>query len=173
MLESLRRLSIVPALLFLSTACNNVQSSSDVQMSRMNSSMDRYGAHNTHMVDNAILRDLSVADIHFIPHTAELSGVGEARLSRMAKLLHTYGGNVRYETLTTDEEMIKQRLAHVREYLALTGCNMERVVITAGMAGGRGLPGDEAVAKFIKGTAKDEGDSGSATLMPNLMPSQK
>lgn len=128
----------------------------------MNATKARYGAHLTHMTDNAILRDMAVSDIHFIPHSAELSGVGEIRLSRMARLLNTYGGTVHYQTLTDDEAMIKQRLAHVREYLVLSGCNMERVVITTGMAGGRGMPGDEAVARFLMGTADDTGSTSTA-----------
>ena len=139
----------------------------------MNATRANYGAHLSYMRDNAVLRDMSVADIHFIPHSAELSGVGEIRLSRMARLLNTYGGTVHYETLADNEAMIKQRLAHVREYLALSGCNMERVVITTGMAGGRGMPGDEAVVKFLRGTSKDEqGSSGGTSFTPGQMSSQ-
>ncbi len=162
MLGSLNRLFAVSALVFAAAACNNDQASSKMQSARMDATKAQYGSHFTYMTDNAILRDMSVADIHFIPHSAELSGVGEIRLSRMAHLLNTYGGTVRYETLAPDEAMIKQRLAHVREYLVLSGCNMERVVITTGMAGGRGMPGDEAVGKFLMGTADDTGNSGEA-----------
>lgn len=162
MLGSLNRLFVVSALVLAGTACNNNQASSEIQSARMDATKAQYGSHFTYMTDNAILRDMSVADIHFIPHSAELSGVGEIRLGRMAHLLNTYGGTVRYETLTADEAIIKQRLAHVREYLVLSGCNMERVVITTGMAGGRGMPGDEAVGKFLMGTADDTGSTNVA-----------
>jgi hypothetical protein len=121
----------------------------------------------TDMSDNAILHDMSVADIHFIPHTSELSGVGVARLNRMAKLLSTYGGTVRYETRLTDEKLIDPRLEHVQEYLALAGCDMDRVSVVAMRSGGRGMPGDEAVEKFEKGTA----DQSTATTTMPMVPS--
>ena len=174
MLRSLSRLFVVSVLVIAGTACNKHQSSSDMQLERMNATRANYGSHFTYMRDNAVLRDMSVADIHFIPHSAELSGVGEVRLSRMARLLNTYGGTVRYETLADNEAMIKQRLAHVREYLALSGCNMERVEITTGMAGGRGMPGDEAVGKFLRGTSKNkQSSSGGTSFTPSLMSSQQ
>lgn len=171
MLATFGRPVLLSTLLVLSAACNhNFRTATDWQNDRMNEAKQRFGAHNMHMVDNAILHDMSVADFHFIPHTAELSGVGEARLNRMATLLNTYGGTVRYETLLGNETLIKQRLGHVREYLALTGCDMQRVEVSAMMSGGRGIPGDEAVAKFRKGTAQDKGgDSSSATLVPSLL----
>lgn len=173
MFASRRRLFLLSALLVSGAACNNGQNATDVQMSRMDDARATFTARTSNMVDNAILRDMSVADIHFIPHTAELSGVGEARLNRMARLLHTYGGTVRYETLASDDSLVNRRLAHVREYLALTGCNMERVEITTGMAGGRGMPGDEGVEKFIRGTEKpvEQGTAGGS-LLSGLQSSQ-
>ncbi len=171
MLATFGRPVLLLTLLVLSAACNNnFRTATDWQNDRMDETKQRFGAHNMHMVDNAILHDMSVADFHFIPHTAELSGVGEVRLNRMATLLNTYGGTVRYETLLGNETLIKQRLGHVHEYLALTGCDMQRVEVSAMMSGGRGIPGDEAVAKFRKGTAQDKGkDSRSATLVPSLL----
>lgn len=152
--------------LVLGTACHDVHTATDMQNARMDEGKSRFAGYNSYMVDNAILQDMSVADIHFIAHTAEISGVGEVRLNRMANLLNTYGGTVRYETLCQDDDLIEQRLAHVREYLALTGCNMDRVEVAAMMSGGRGMPGDEAVEKFKKGTKKEEGASQSTTFAP-------
>lgn len=173
MLATYRRLILPSALLAMIVACNDAQTTHDMTIASMDEQKARFGAQFTHMVDNAALHDMSVADIHFIPHTAEISGVGEVRLNRMAKLLNTYGGTVRYETLLGDDELIGQRLAHVREYLALTGCNMERVQVTTMMSGGRGMPGDEAVAKFRKGTKEEAGESSSTTLTPaELSPGQ-
>lgn len=169
MFGSRHRLLLLSAILVSGTACDTGKNATAVQMSRMDAARGTFATRTSNMVDNAILRDMSVADIHFIPHTAELSGVGEARLNRMAKLLHTYGGTVRYETLESEEALVKQRLAHVREYLALTGCNMERVEITTGMAGGRGMSGDEGVAKFIRGTGtENKGSSQSGSMLSGL-----
>src|SRR3972149_2058780 len=123
-------LIVVGALALSNSACNTCQNcktlktSTDLQVERINKSMEESGEHFTNMADNAMLHDMSVADIHFVPHTAELSGTGAARLNRMATLLDTYGGTVRYETFSTDEAIVKHRLEHVHEYLAPTGCDM-------------------------------------------------
>lgn len=161
---------VLSPLLIVSTGCSNkVQTATDLNMSRMDESKQAYGEHLTHMVDNAILRDMSVADVHFIRHTSELSGVGEARLNRMAKLLQTYGGTVRYNTEEQNEELVEQRMAHVREYLELTGCDMDRVEIAVMMPGGRGMPAHESIRKYQKGTAKDSSAAaGSATFVPAM-----
>jgi len=109
--------------------------------------------HFTHMVDNAILHDMSIADIHFVPHTSEISGTGVARLDRMARLLDAYGGTVRYETYLKDDAVIKERLEHVREYLAMEGCNMDRVRVELMVSGGRGVPAERAIGQYQRGTA--------------------
>jgi hypothetical protein len=168
MLGTHRPLILVSTLAVISVACNNHQTTTDLQLSRMDETKRRFASYNADMIDNAILHDMSVADIHFIAHTGELSGIGEARLNRMAKLLHTYGGTVRYETTLDDEVLMDQRLAHVREYLALTGCDMERVEVTDMMSGGRGIPGDEAVAKFLRGTAKPKKKAGPSPITVNV-----
>lgn len=142
---------LCPALLVALSACNRPDTTAGSWAPDVGERRGKYTSHLSYMVDNAILSDMSVADIHFIPHTSELSGVGEARLARMAKLLNTYGGTVRYETKLDDETMIQERLDHVREYLALTGCDMSRVRLATMMAGGCGMPGDEAVEKFKQG----------------------
>jgi hypothetical protein len=69
--------------------------------------------------------------------------------------LDTYGGTVRYETFNTDEEMVKNRLDHVHEYLALTGCDMGRVQVKAMISGGRGMTASKAIIVEAKGTVKD------------------
>jgi hypothetical protein len=161
-----RRLFLLPVLLLATTACNRPLTTTELQTLRMEEAQWEYGAHLTSMTDNAILHDMSVADIHFIPHTSELSGVGVARLNRMAKLLSTYGGTVRYETRLSDQELIDPRLEHVREYLTLAGCDMDRVSVVTMRSAGRGMPGDEAVEKFEKGTAAET----DATAMP-MVPS--
>lgn len=162
MLRTYRCILLLSALLMAVPACHKPQTAAKPWAPGIQSVRADYESHMATMVDNAILSDMSVADIHFIPHTSELSGVGEARLSRMAKLLNTYGGTVRYETQLNDEAVIGQRLDHVREYLALTGCDMKRVEITTGMAGGRGLTGEEAIKNLKAGTAEKKADSGTS-----------
>jgi len=135
-------------------ACNKPLTTTQLQEERMQESRERPRPHMDDMADNAMARDMSVADFHFVGHTAELSGTGTVRLDRMAQFLDTYGGMVRYETVQTDEGLINQRLEHVREYLALTGCDMERVEIKAMMSGGRGTPAVKAIESEEKAAAQ-------------------
>jgi len=110
-----------------------------LEMARMDEMRETPRAYLDNMADNAILHDMSLADFHFIPHSTELSGAGVAHLDRMALLLDTYGGVVRYETFSSDEDLIKKRLEHVKEYLTLVGCSMEKVALTTAVSGGRGM----------------------------------
>lgn len=108
-----------------------------------------------YMVDNALLHDMSVVDLHFVPHTAELNGTGAARLTRMARLLNVYGGIVRYETEQTDDALITRRIAHVHEYLADAGCDMSRVEVKSMLSGGRGIRATDAIRILEEGTIND------------------
>jgi len=114
------------------------------------------------MVDNAILHDMTVADLHFVPHTAELNGTGVARLDRMTYLLDVYGGIVRYETFEKDESLVAGRLAHVQEYLESTGCDMSRVSVKTMISGGRGMRASDAIRIMKAGTAGAAGSSDGA-----------
>ena len=142
-------------------ACNKELTTTQMQHARMDTMMETPRAHLTYMVDNALLHDMSIAEIHFVPHTRELSGTGIARLDRMALMLDTYGGTVRYETDVTDEEFVQKRLDHVHEYLATTGCDMSRIEVKAMMSGGRGMSAVKAFAAEAK--AAEAQDSGGLT----------
>jgi hypothetical protein len=119
----------------------------------MDKSMGEPQDHWVNMADNAMTHDMAVADFHFVPHTAEISGTGVARLDRMALLLDTYGGTVRYETYEPDEALVKKRLEHVKEYLTTTGCEMKGVEVKAMLSGGRTISATSAIAIAAKGTA--------------------
>lgn len=124
----------------------------DRQMQAMDRTKEAQKTYFTYMVDNAIMHDMSIADIHFIPHSDELSGTGVFRLDRMAPLLNTYGGIVRYETTETDQERIKARISYVEEYLSVVGCDMENIEVKIMLSGGRGMP----AVKAIKGLEETE-----------------
>jgi hypothetical protein len=55
---------------------------------------------------------------------------------------------------------------HVREYLAVAGCNMDKVELKAMISGGRGMTADKAIIVERKGTAKQESTSGSTAGAP-------
>ncbi len=146
------------------SGCNEMRTATDLHVSRMDEARASYGRHISYMVDNAIMNDMSVADIHFVRHTSELNSTGTARLDRMARLLDVYGGQVRYEATSPDDEIVKERIEHIREYLVLAGCSMERIDVAVMRAGGRGMPGQEAVRKYQESLTRDgSGESGDST----------
>lgn len=117
----------------------------------------------TYMVDNAMWSNMALSDVHFMPHTAELNGAGEVRLDRMAFMLNLYGGTLRYETQTTDEELVDLRMKHAHEYLVLVGCDARRVRIEAAISGGALSPAGDAIRIWTEGTVNDhEGASDGA-----------
>jgi hypothetical protein len=116
------------------------------------------------MVCQAALSDMSVADIHFVAHSSELNGTGTYRLDRLAPLLETYGGTVRYDTSLTDSKLVQERIAHVREYLATTGIDTKRVDVQVMLPGGEGMSGKEAVKALQQGTADKSKGAKSSTM---------
>jgi hypothetical protein len=141
-----------------------LKTSTTVQTEAMAKGRAQSGRYGTNMVDNAILHDMSISDIHFIAHSKELSGTGVARLDRMAMLLDTYGGTVHFETVLTDEDMIAARLDHVREYLEVVGCDMSKVELAVGPSGGRGMPARDALEGEDRVTT--HGEQGNASIIP-------
>ncbi|GJM26331.1 MAG: hypothetical protein DHS20C16_27460 [Phycisphaerae bacterium] len=99
-----------------------------------------------YMNDNAMLHDSAVADIHFEPHTAELSGLGIRTLMRMGELLSISGGTIRYETGSTDEFLITGRLNAVREFLGAAGFDTANIRVESGMARSTGMAASDAIA---------------------------
>jgi len=126
--------------------------------SRLNAPPQGYSEHRHHlddtytgMVDNALLSDASIADLHFVPHTTELNALGTERLSRLARLLRTYGGTVRYETYLTDKEVVEERIAHVRDFLETTGIDMSMIEVAVAQPGASHTRADEAIAAAERG----------------------
>ena len=113
-----------------------------------------YKARFAYSADNAMMHDMVISDVHFVPHTSELSGSGVAKLDRLAPMLDTYGGVLNYDTDATDKSLIQARLQHVREYLALAGCSMDKVEVKPGLAQGRGMPADRAIQVEQRDTNK-------------------
>lgn len=102
------------------------------------------------MIDNGAAHDMSVADVHFVPHGTELNDLGVHRLDRLILVLDRYGGIVRYETLETDEDTMGARLASVERYLATAGLDMTRIQVKSMMSGGRGATAARAAAAEMK-----------------------
>ncbi|HKQ46697.1 MAG TPA: hypothetical protein VJZ71_01360 [Phycisphaerae bacterium] len=101
---------------------------------------DYYTYHN----DQGMLADMSIADIHFVPHSTCLSGVGEARLERYAELLAARGGTLNYDTAMNDPKLLDARLQAARDFLAQACPGGQPVDVLVGPAGGRGMSNKEA-----------------------------
>jgi hypothetical protein len=108
------------------------------------------------MVDNSVLADMSIADIHFAGGTARLSGTGEYRLSR-------------YDTQVMDDKLVHQRLQRVEEYLAAAGCDMDKCSVRQGMAASAYMPAAQAVKAQQAGlNSESSNGKGRQGLMPKL-----
>lgn len=167
-------LFVASGLLIACVSCNGGITATDLALAKMDEAKANAGTHHQHMIDNAMLHDMTVVDHYFVPHTAELSGTGAHRLDRLAPYLMTYGGVVRYQSYAADNDLADQRIDHVREYLALAGCDMDRVQVKRMISGGRGLPAEDAIEVQQKGTV-DSSSGGSSTpimLPTGGMPSQ-
>ncbi|MCO6436636.1 MAG: hypothetical protein J5J06_06065 [Phycisphaerae bacterium] len=123
------------------------------------------------MAENAMRQDMTVSDLHFVPHTAELNGTGVNRLDRMAQSLNTYGGTLHYDTVESDDVLVNARLDNIREYLALTGVNMDNVDVMTGISQGRTMPATEAMRIMEAGTAKQGGQQQQQQQGMGMMPS--
>ncbi|MFQ5423289.1 MAG: hypothetical protein ACE5F9_04840 [Phycisphaerae bacterium] len=94
--------------------------------------------------DQGMMADRCISDIHFIPHTAELSGVGVARLGRYAELLAGSGGTIYYDTDITDEGFVEARLKTATDFLAGEIPGTQPISVALGMPGGPGIGSAEA-----------------------------
>lgn len=127
--------------------CNGslMKRSTDLPPEFVNDSREHSKARFAYMADNAMMHDLAISDVHFIPHSSELSGSGVSKLDRLAPMLNTYGGVLNYDTDVTDKALVQARIQHVREYLSLAGCAMDKVEVKPGLAQGRGAPAERAI----------------------------
>lgn len=101
--------------------------------------------HDVHMVDNAMLADMSMSPAHFVPNTPELNALGVRRLNRLASILKIYGGTLGYDGAEKSEELKEQRLKRIRGYLIASGVVPECFEVKAAAAGDVGMQAVEAV----------------------------
>lgn len=116
-----------------------------------------------YMSDNAILSDMTVSDMHFLPHRAQLNGLGEQRVMRLANLLNAYGGTVRLSTNLTDDALIHQRSEIVVAALAEHGVDTTADLVRVDLPGGFGMDAAQAILiKKHEGTYKERKQGSSA-----------
>ncbi len=118
----------------------------------------------THMTDNALLEDMSVSDMHFLPHRAQLSPLGEQRLERLAALISAFGGQVRYSTDSQDEQLVARRLREIKRFLGEAGVDTTGAIVVLDHPGGAGMMATEAVLiKKEEGTYKPRRSGGQGS----------
>lgn len=116
----------------------------------------------SYMTDNALLADMSVSDMHFLPHRALLSTLGQQRLSRLAQLINAYGGTIRFNSNLEDEALLDKRSSTIVEYLAELGLDTSSEIVTRDIRGGSGMDASEVILiKVNEGTYDPTRDAGS------------
>lgn len=120
-----------------------------------------------YMADRALLKDMTVGDRHFVPHRAQLNALGLQRVSRLASLLHEYGGTVRFSSDLEDATLVAQRMDAVEELLRTAGVDTTRGdVLVRDLPGCEGMDARQAIEiKQTLGTyqAKSGSPSGAST----------
>lgn len=110
----------------------------------------------TYHNDQGLMSARCIADIHFVPGSADLSGTGVARLERYAELLATSGGTIHYQPGISDEELIESRLETAKVFLANAIPNARGIEVVVGLDEGRGMTWDESKGGW--GVAKQPED---------------
>ena len=131
------------------------------------------------MHDNALLADMSMSSIHFVPHSVDLNGMGVSRLKRYVTVLKVYGGTLNYCGNEQDRPLTYARIESIKNYLVASGMAEDQFTVNEGMAGGSGMRASEAIAIRAGSTycTKEEdggsSDSGSSeALMSSLLGSE-
>jgi len=114
-----------------------------------------------YMVDNALLEDMCVSDIHFVPHTTQINSLGARRLNRYAELMLNIGGTIHYDTSERDENLVDARVETVREYLADAGADLSKVQVVPGLPRGRETRATTAIQTMEKSASGDASTSPS------------
>ncbi|HMQ14664.1 MAG TPA: hypothetical protein PKC49_01705 [Phycisphaerae bacterium] len=117
-----------------------------------------------YMTDNALLADMTVSDVHFLPHRPQLSGLGEERVARLISLVQAYGGTIRLSSDLDDSDLLAARGDTVRRRLADAGLDASSESLRDDLPGGRGMSAAEVVLiKVNEGTYAPKKKTGSTS----------
>jgi hypothetical protein len=115
-----------------------------------------------YMADNALLADMTVTDIHFLPHRAALSTLGKQRLSRLVSLIEVHGGTIRFNSDIDDEELTQKRTDTILAFLAEAGVDTSGQVLVEDLPGGRGMDASEVILiKVFEASYQPEATGGA------------
>lgn len=140
-----RTVFFATAALLLLTACNEPKQRLNAPPhGTAEKTTDMQGTF-AYMSDNAMLADMSVADMHFLPHRAQLTTLGEERLARLVSLMEEYGGVIRFNTSLEDQALVDARTRTIMDFLAEAGVDTTKEVLTRDLPGGDGMDANEAI----------------------------
>ena len=100
------------------------------------------------MTNNALLTNMAVSDMHFIPHRPHLTDLGCQELNRMAWFVQRYGSTIILDLAQQDSDLAKHRKKVVEDYLLACGLPAEKIDVVFGLPAGAGLPAKEAVTIY-------------------------
>ena len=120
-----------------------------------------------YMVDNGLLADMSISDVHFLPHRPALNTLGQERLQRLVALMQMYGGTIRFNTNESDQALVDQRMNVVKVALANEGLDTTTEVLKQDLPGGRGMDAAQAILiKTTEGTFVHKKKTSSDAMTP-------
>lgn len=165
---------ICPLILALTVGCSENQS--EVEVDPVEDPVyHAEDGHATldHMVDAAVMADMTVGDYHFAPRRAILTPLGRQRIARLADIIDQYGGEVRFNTRETDESLIAERLSVISSVLQQNGLDPASSRATVDIPGSVGMDAREAILirtyenVYVPGQNQASG-SGASTGTPPL-----
>jgi len=100
------------------------------------------------LVHNAELADMSLADVHFLPHRPGLNSTGTQRLNHLAWLVDQYGGAIKLDLEEPKGELTDGRVAMVKAYLECWGLPAEKIKVEVGLPDQEGMNAKEAITIY-------------------------
>lgn len=98
-----------------------------------------------YMADNAILSDMTVSDLHFVPNRPMLNSLGQERVQRLAGLIDAYGGVIHFNSDATDAALLKDRTQAILTCLAEAGVDARPELVRADMPADSGMNATEVL----------------------------
>ncbi|TWT40309.1 hypothetical protein RAS1_40170 [Phycisphaerae bacterium RAS1] len=98
-----------------------------------------------YMADNAMLADMTVSDVHFVPHRPMLNTLGQERVQRLAGLIDAYGGAIRFSSDVSDAGLLSDRTQAILACLTEAGVDARPELVQADLAGDAGMNAAEVL----------------------------
>jgi hypothetical protein len=113
-------------------------------------------------VHNRELADMSLSDVHFLPHRPILNSNGTQRLNHLAWLVDRYGGKINLDLEEPKSELAQARMQTVCRYLKACGLAQNKIQVAFGLPESRGLEAREAVTIYRDSQYQEQDKNKSA-----------